>query len=261
VSDPTVSETGDTTTASHSATAVATPPAPPAEPPSATAGTSGKPPRRKRTGAIVAVSLLVVAALLVGGIVWLVMWSSGRSHGGTVDTAATQAAFASAMKKAGVKADYPATPPVELSTIKATGSHTFSATFTPEEIGALVNTFSHTSDVAGMQIAISNATVTFPAAGTIRLRATVAANGSSYAGDVTAPVKFFAGTVQSPGPTNLTVEGISPNSAQTAQVGGALVTYANAVLAAAPKLSIDAASIQADGLHVSGSAPDAITYP
>jgi len=203
---------------------------------------------------------VVIALLMVGGLVWLVM-SSLHGKGSATDSAAVQAAFASAMKKAGVTATYPAPAPVELTTVVAKGSHPFTATFTPEEIGALLDTFSYTASVAGTEISLSRATVAFPAPSTIQLDAVVSANGSSYSGSVTAPTVFANGQVKSTGATNVTVEGIGANDAQKSQATDGLVMYANSLLTAAPGLKVDSASIQADGLHVSGTAPDSLSYP
>jgi hypothetical protein len=69
------------------------------------------------------------------------------------------------------------------------------------------------------------------------------------------------GEVRSSGVTALTVEGITPNDAQKSQVSDALVMYANSILGAAPGLKVHTAIIEADGVHVTGTAPDSITYP
>ncbi len=49
--------------------------------------------------------------------------------------------------------------------------------------------------------------------------------------------------------------------AQKAQVGGALVDYFNAYLSAASGLTVESASIGADGVTVTGTAPDSLTFP
>ena len=258
MSDPTPSDTG----LSDTATAVAAPPAPPARTPTSTTGAPGPDRKRKHTGAIVAIVLSVIAIALIGVGVWLVVSAKSNSaNASRMSAAATQSAFASAMKKAGVTAAYPTSAPVELTTVKSTGSHPFSATFTPDELAALISTFSYTADVAGMQIAIPSATVRFPSPGVASLDARVKANGGDYSGSVTIPVAYANGSVTSGGATDLTVEGIPANSAQKAQVTDALVLYANSVLHAAPGLAVDSAAITADGLSVTGSAPDSITYP
>jgi len=255
VSDTTTSETDG----AGAPTAVATPPAPPAKPPVTGTEMPDGDRRRNRRAGVWALVAVLVAVLMVGGLVWLVLSSI---HGnGSADSAARQAAFTSAMKKAGVQATYPATAPVDLTTVVAKGHHAFSATFTPEEVAALLNTFSYTASVAGMEISLSRVTVGFPAPGTIQLDAQVSANGNAYSGSVTAPAVYASGQVYSTGATDLTVEGIGANSGQKSQVSSALVLYANKLLSEAPGLTVDTAAIQADGLHVSGSAPDSLSYP
>ena len=250
------------TDAGNGAAAVAAPPAPPAQPPLSGTGTPGREPGRVPRGAIVAVVVALIALLLLGVVVWLVFAARGGSGGhARAGSLAVQTPFASAMQKAGVKASYPAKAPVSLTGVVATGSHQFTATFTPDEIAALIDTFSYTADVAGMQISMSNATMTFPSPGTVHLAANVTANGGSYSGELTAPVTYSAGEIRSSGVTELSVEGISANAAQKGQVSDALVLYANSLLSAAPGLTIESASIEGDGLHVSGVAPDSLAYP
>ena len=256
MSDPRTAETPS----DRSATAVATPPAPPAAPPATATAMHDPEPRRKHTGAWIAVVVAALAVLMLGGVVWLVIWSL---HGGgtATNSPAVQSAFASAMKKAGVSASYPTAAPVDLTTVKATGSHHFSATFTGDEVSALLDTFSYSAETAGMQVSISRATIAFPAPGTIRLDGQINANGGSYAGAVVAPVTYSAGAVHSTGATTLSVEGIAVSAGQRATASGALVDYANSLLGAAPGLVIDTATITAGGVSVTGTAPDSIGYP
>ncbi len=87
------------------------------------------------------------------------------------------------------------------------------------------------------------------------------ANGGSYSGSVTLPLTYSAGRVNSTGVTALSVEGVLGNDGQKAQVGGALLDYFNAYLAAAPGLTIESASIGADGVTVTGTAPDSLAFP
>jgi len=238
------------------ATALADPPQPPATPPGSVA--SGAPePRRKRTGVIVAIVASLVAIAFIVVVVLLVMRSSGSSGS---DTAATKAAYESAMEKAGVTASYPEQP-VELTSVTPAGSHPFTATFSPEEVAALANTFSYEYDVAGTRVSLRNVALSSPAIGVADITAKVTANGSTYSGSVTMPLTYADGRIDSTGVTALSVEGIPGNDAQKAQAGGALVDYFNAYLAAAPGLTIESASIGADGVAVTGTAPDSITFP
>lgn len=237
------------------ATALAEPPRVPPVPPSRNATGEAPRPRPKRTGTVVAVVVAIIALLFIAVVVYLI--STQTTHSGD---AASRAAFESAMKKAGVQATFPAQP-VDVTTLKATGSHPFSATFTAEELAALVNAYPYTSDVAGLSINLRNASMEFPAPGVIKMTANVTANGGTYSGTVTAPASFSAGQISTAGVTDLSVEGISGNDAQKTQVGDALVTYANAYLAAAPGLAIQSARITAAGLEVKGTAPDSISAP
>lgn len=237
------------------ATALAEPPKPPSTPPGAVSGAT-PPPRRKRTGVIVAVVAAVIALAFVAVVVYLV--TNSGSNTGSADS--TRASFDSAMQKAGVTAAYPGTP-VAVTDVTSTGSHPFTATFTPAEVAALLNTFSYESDIAGIRIALRNVSIGVPEPGTVEINASVTANGSTYSGSVTAPLTFSDGRVETTGVTALSAEGIPANDAQKSQVGGALIDYFNAFLAAAPGLSIESASIGPDGVTVTGSAPDSLTYP
>lgn len=250
-------ETTPSENTSGSATALAEPPQPPTTPPGAVA--SGTPaPRRKRTGLILAIVLSLVAIVFVGVVVFLVM-NSG-SGGSAVTTAETNAAFDSAMKKAGVNAAYPGTT-VALTDIKPTGSHPFSATFTAGEVAALFNTFPYESDIAGTRVSLQRVTLAIPASGSVQIDAAVTANSGTYSGSVELPLTFAGGSVDSPGATSLSVEGIPGSSGQKAQVTGALVSYFNAYLSAAPGLTIESATLTADGVTVTGTAPDSLAYP
>jgi hypothetical protein len=252
-----VPETPSAESASGPATALADPPQPPTTPPGSVAGSAPEP-KRKRTGIIVAVVASLVAVAFLVAVVLLVMRSSGGS--GVADTAATKAAFDSAMQKAGVTAGYPGQP-VELTSVVPTGSHPFTATFSAEELAALLNTFVYEYDVAGTRIALRNASLGSSAPGVADISASINANWSTYSGSVTLPLTFASGRVSTTGVTALTAEGFPANDGQKAQAGSGLVDYFNAYLAAAPGLTIESASIGADGVSVTGMAPDSITFP
>lgn len=239
------------------ATALADPPQPPNTPPGAVA--SGTPePRRRHTGLIVAIVLSLLAIGLLALVVFVVL--GARDGGSGANASATKASYESAMRKAGVTAAYPGRP-VALTGVTPRGSHPFSATFSADEIAALFNTFPYESDVAGARIALRNIALALPGPGTAQLAASVTANGGTYSGAVTLPLAFSAGRITSTGATALTVEGINGSDGQRAQAGSALVGYFNAYLAAAPGLTIESASITADGVTVTGTAPDSLTLP
>jgi len=251
-----VSETSPAENASGTATALAEPPQPPTTPPGAV-GSATPEPRRKRTGVILAVVLGLVAIGFVAVVVFLVM-NSNKSNEASL--AAKNAAYDSAMQKAGVQAPYPGAP-VALTDVTATGSHPFEATFTTAEVAALLSTFPYESDVAGVQVSLQDVTLSVPEAGTVQIDAAVTANGGTYNGSVTLPLTYSGGRVESTGVTGLSVEGIPGNEGQKAQVGGALVNYFNAYISAAPGLTIESATLGADGVTVTGTAPDSLTFP
>ena len=200
---------------------------------------------------------VVVFVGLIGGAVF---WSLSRKQSGAIDPAATRSAFSSAMRKAGVAATSPSSA-LELTTVRASGAHPFSATFSPDELAALLNTFVHSAPVSGSQISMRNVRMQLAGADSLQLSASVVVDGSTYSGVVNAPVAFTNGEVTSSGATAATAEGIPLNSGQRAQITRALVGYANAYLAAAPGLKITSAKVVTGGVAVTGIAPDRLTLP
>lgn len=216
------------------------------------------PPKTSRRGIIIGVTVVVVFIAIVAG---TVVWALGRSSAPRADPAATRAAFASAMKKADVDADYPANAPIDLVSVEASGSHPFSATFTGEELTALLATFSYTYTDNGTSATLERADISVVGAGTMGLRGGVTADGKSYSAVVEAPVTMRFGSVESPGATSASVEGFSLSGGQLDQVTTAMLDYVNAYLAAAPGLRIGSARVIADGVVVTGTAPDRLEYP
>jgi hypothetical protein len=248
-------------TGGPTATALAEPPQPPVVPPGANATGEAPRPRGNRVWVVVAILAALLALALMGVVGYLAMTTlSPRSIDSSASSPAAQAAFESAMSKAGVKAQPPAQP-VAIDSVQASGSHTFSATFTPEEMAALVNNFPYASSLAGVDIALAGVTLAIPEAGSVKLSAEVSVNNGTHSGSVTAPAAFSNGLITSPGATSITVDGIPTSGAQKTQVSDALLRYFNAYLVAAPGLHIDTASIGADGFTVTGTAPDSLTYP
>ena len=202
----------------------------------------------------------MVVLVFVGLVVGAVVWALSRKQSSTLDPAIQAAAFASAMKKARVAATYP-TNPVELTSLRVSGSHAFSATFTPDELAALVNTYAHTAEVSGSRISLSDVSLELADPGSLRLRAGVGVDGAAYSGAVTIPVTFADGRVTSTGATAASAEGFSLNASQRSQITDALLGYVNAYLDAAPGLRIGSAKVTADGIAVTGQAPDRIELP
>ena len=244
------------------ATALAEPPRPPVVPPGANATGEAPPPRRKNGALIAAIVIAAVAIALLAVVGYLVTVALSASSATRATTSpAAVAAFNSAMRKADVKAQPPTEPVAIERSVQANGSHPFSATFTPEEIAALINNFPYASSLAGVNIELAGVTLAIPEPGSVKLSAQVSVNGGTHAGTVTAPVTFANGLIMSPGATQVTVDGVPTSGAQKTQVSDALVRYFNAYLSAAPGLHIDTASVGADGITVRGIAPDTLVYP
>ena len=238
------------------ATAVADPPEPPAEPP---AKATGSGPAPKRRGCLPWVIGVLAAALVIGALTGVVIWALGRGAK-PIAFSSYGAGFDSAMAKAGTTAAFP-NAPVELALVSAGGSHPFSATFSAEEITALVNVFRWTTDLQGTQVAVSGVTIGFPSAGNARIRAQARVNGSSYSGELEGPVEYRGGMITSPGAKSVTAEGISIGGDRAKQATDMLIVYLNAYLQAAPGLRVDSAEITTDGVRVSGTAPDSLSLP
>jgi hypothetical protein len=252
-----MAETPDSAESPGTATAVAEPPGPPGAPPATATSSPSPAPRKKRwLGWVIGI---LSAVIVIGALTGVVVWALGRGSR-SQDFSAYRTGFDSAMTKAGTKATFPGAP-VELSSVSATGSHPFDATFTAEEITALVNTFPWTTEIQATSVAVSGVTVGFPSAGTASLDAAVKVNGSSYSGSLEGPVAYRMGSITSPGATKVTAEGFTVSGDRAAQATDMLLVYLNAYLAAAPGLKVQKAAVTADGVSVSGTAPDSLTLP
>ena len=197
--------------------------------------------------------------ICIGALVGVVVWALNRG-GSSVDFSVYQPGFDSAMAKAGTKATFPGAP-VELDQVQPTGGHPFSATFTAEEITALVNVFRWTTEIQSTSVAVSGVGVTFPAAGTARLKASAKVQGNTYSGSLEGPAEFENGSITSSGATKVLAEGFPISGDRAKQATDMLLLYLNAYLDAAPGLTVYSATITADGVEVSGEAPDSITLP
>lgn len=218
-------------------------------------------PRRRLSGrAKLWIAVGSVAGLLVlGALAWLIAWS--LSGGGSAsDPSQYEAAWRSALKKAGTTAEWPGGP-VPLDQVEATGSHPFEARFTAAEITALLNVFTRDATVQGTPIALRKATITFPAQDTVRLDGNVIVDGNSFGAVVDAPATYANGQVQSSGITSARSMGVSADEKTRAMATTALLEYVNEYLAAAPGLVVESARIVPGGVVVSGTAPDALKLP
>ena len=209
-----------------------------------------------------AIIISVVAAIaLVAVLVGVVVWALNRPSVSAVDPAATRSAFASAMRKASVDATYPPDAPVPLTSVIPTGKHAFSATFSAEELTALLSAFSYTARVNGTSATLQRATVKLVDPNTLGLTATVNSDGNTFSATMEGPITYELGRAASTGATSANVEGITLDSDQLTQLTDAVLGYLNAYLDDAPGLRIGSARVASDGLAVTGVAPDSITYP
>jgi len=209
--------------------------------------------------------LAVTAAVLVvamGGLVW---WAVARSS--RAQTTATgpgfeqyRSAWESAMGKAGVEASYPGRP-IDIEELRTSGLRPFSATFTAEEIGALMNVYPYGARIAGRDVVLTDVVVAFPRAGVASASAKLLTDGTPYSVEVTLPLERTAKGINSTGPAVLKAEGFSVKGEQKQQAITALVGYLNLYVLAAPGLIVESAEIVEGGLVVSGRAPQSLEHP
>ena len=241
----------------YSANATSMPPAPPKAPP-ATATAAPKPPRKR--GWIIAVVIAVIVLVILGVVAWfgLHRWQQAQVIS-TFTPAQQTSAFASAMRKAGVKAPAAPASPVELTSVRPVGSHTFAATFTPDEITALLDAFSHSVQVGGTRLSIANARFQL-VNGDPSLAGRISAGSTSYTGSATGMVTYGSGKVSAPEALQVEAEGLTLGGKQAAGATSLLLAYVNGYLRAAPGLKIDAAEVTPEGIHAAGVAPDSISW-
>ncbi len=224
-------------------------------------------PRRRRrivVGWLIALALVVA---LVGGVVWLVQWSRSRApRNPTVTPAeaanAERAAWESAMRKAGVEATFP-TEPVELATLKPTGREPFSATFTAEELDALLSVYRYTpDDPAAAGAEVTDLTIEFPEPGRASIYGHISVDNTRYEVAAAADATYDGDRVLlAEQGAELRVEGFGVGGAQKQQAIAALDSYVNGLVDAAPGLEVDTAEITADGVAVTGFAPSKLENP
>jgi len=164
------------------------------------------------------------------------------------------------MAKAGVEATFPVGP-VSVETVVTDGLVPFSATFTADEIGALLNVYPFESKMAGLDATLSDVEVAFPQAGVAVVGARLVSDGTGYSIRMTLPLEHTPKGIDSPGATELSVEGFSVGGTRRQQASDALVAYLNLYLGAAPGLIVERASIVEGGLVVDGSAPQRLEHP
>jgi hypothetical protein len=205
---------------------------------------------------------MAAAIIVAGGLTAIVVWSltrpAPRTLTGREALMPYRDAWASAMRKAAVDATLPAGP-TDVTALGTTGSHRFETTFTAEEITALVTVYTY--NPSGQAIALDRVSVQFPGAGQAMLSGTASINGSSYSAEIAGPAGFVGGFIVAAGPLKVSVEGFPIGGERGRQAADAVIAYLNEFLDVAPGLSVSTAEITADGLHVTGNAPDALVNP
>jgi hypothetical protein len=208
---------------------------------------------------------LSVAVVVTVGLAGLVVWAiavsrAPRRVAEPPSFSRFEQAWTSAMAKAGVEATFPPAP-VELTEVVAHGRVAFDATFTADEVTALLNVYPYKAVIGGQQVSFLDPVVAFPAAGTGALSGRLQAGESAYSASIAGPVAYTATGIDSPGATELTVEGFSVGGQRRAQATEAIIAYLNLYLRAAPGLTIERAEIVDGGLHAKGSAPARLEHP
>ncbi|MDY0087345.1 MAG: hypothetical protein RBS78_02145 [Coriobacteriia bacterium] len=207
---------------------------------------------------IIAVSFIVLS-LLVGLAVWAVM--SPRTPSASAPSFERyRPGWESAMAKAGVEAEFP-TGPVDITQVKAFGERPFAATFSAEELSALMSVYRYETTISGETVSAADAQVSFPGEGIGEMNVVLYARGSRYRAEASAPVSYKNGRITSPGLTTLKVAGFSVGGANREQAGKALMIFLNEYLEVAPGLEVTQARIVADGVEVRGTAPERLAHP
>lgn len=214
---------------------------------------------RFRAVVIVVLALFVIALAII---VWIAFTSDGAEPAAPTNAIVVyHDDWESAMRKAGVTADFPDAP-VSLTQLEATGRHRFSATFSEDEVAALLSVYRFESRVYGDRAALDHVEVDFPKAGYARLTGRVTLRGDPYLAYAAAPVRYDGEhIVIEQELAQLSVEGISVGGRQRERVVSMVSTYVNDLLVAAPGLSVKQAAIVPGGVRVVGSAPDSIGNP
>lgn len=219
--------------------------------------------RQQRITAIIVALSFAAIVIFVIGFLWLFNRAQSRADApvAAVSYESYRSAWESAMAKASVEATFPVEP-VNLADVRATGVHEFSATFTAEEIGALLTMYRSDYSVRGSSVSIESAVVGFPARDRASIGAWLLFDGSRYNMKAEAPVTYKDGRVvaQSEG-ADLTVEGFGVKGDRRAQAIDLIANFLNAHMRAAPNLFVDEARIVEGGVEVTGRAPVSLTHP
>lgn len=211
--------------------------------------------RAVRGFAVVAVIAAIAIAVLVG---WA-LWMRGRAPrpAPRASIEAFEPAWASAMAKAGVEATFPALP-LDIENLRFSGRHSFEATFTAEEITALLNVYRFSTNIAGSSVSLGASRLSFGPRDEVGIEGTLIADGSPYFAKATASVRYEGGTLVSPGLRQLEVEGFGVRGSKKRDAGQALLEYFNLFIDSVPGLTIRSAQRVGEDVRVEGFAPDSI---
>lgn len=217
--------------------------------------------RQRITVAVVFGSLFAIVGLVIG-FALVVNANKPESRGvQAVTYDAYREPWEAAMAKASVVATFPAEP-VSLVELQADGMHAFQATFTAEEISALLTMHPYVYELNGNEISLKTPAVGFPEADTGSFEGYLVYGGSRYKARATAPASYSDGDIEiGTSGAELTVEGFGVGGDRRTQALGGISDYLNALLDAAPQLTVTSARIVEGGLEVEGMAPDSIGFP
>ena len=115
--------------------------------------------------------------------------------------------------------------------------------------------------VPGQSITLDAITVRFPAEGQAEISGSAAINGSSYSAALAGGVVYESGSIVASGPTDVNVEGFALRGERHDQAVTELMRYLNAMLDAAPGLTVISARVIEGGVEVRGVAPDRLINP
>jgi hypothetical protein len=225
--------------------------------PSTDSSAAGPSPRQMRAFKVIA---LLVALFFIGLVAWA-LWTASRPSSAppTPPFDRFEAGWTSAMAKAGVEATFPAGP-VRLENVQHSGRRPFEATFTAEEISALLGVYRYETTISGTEVALRSARASFPSAGTVELNGTLLTGGSAYQAQASAPITYSSGEIRTTGLTSLVVEGFTIGGDRRRQAQDALLEYFNRYLDAAPGLAVDSAEAIEGGVRVVGFAPTKVVH-
>lgn len=215
--------------------------------------------RRTRTRA----AWIAVAILVVGGLAWLIVWALGQSERGATTTPAFEryrSAWESAMAKASVDASFPPGP-VDLGEVRSAGARSLDATFTAEELEALLAVYRFEAKLSGSTVSLGDPTIAL-ADGRARFEGRIVIDGNAYGAAVDGPARWASGRVDiADRRATVVVEGIELGGERKAKALRAVEDYLSGLVRAAPGLVVRSATISEAGLHVTGTVPVRIGHP